>query len=71
MAADGVTELPSARLISNELGKIGQPGRDSTVNVLVMQLGQFIDHDLTHTPNNNTDCCGESEDRLEDLCAVQ
>lgn len=56
-------ELPSAREVSNMLtAKNGAGGAtadpaDPTNSVLVMQMGQFIDHDLTHTPNHGVSCC--------------
>ena len=51
-------ELPVAREISNLMAS-GVNRADSSNTLLVMQMGQFIDHDLTHTPNHaqDTDCC--------------
>jgi peroxidase len=56
-------ELPSAREVSNMLTAKppttagGADPSDPTNSVLVMQMGQFIDHDLTHTPNHGAACC--------------
>ena len=52
-------ELPSARAISNAL-TVGPERRDDDNTVLVMQMGQFIDHDITHTPNHAIQCCGRN-----------
>merc|ERR1711936_169592 len=49
-------ELPSARALSNRLAD-GRNLGDSENTLLVMQMGQFIDHDITHTPNYEEDCC--------------
>jgi len=51
-------ELPAAREISNLMAS-GTNRPDSSNTLLLMQMGQFIDHDLTHTPNHaqDTDCC--------------
>ena len=41
--------LPSARLVSSRLAQESdRPSENLTL--LVMQWGQFLDHDLTHTP---------------------
>merc|ERR1712079_747853 len=53
----GNIQLPSAREVSNALiGKDNPADADNTV--LVMQMGQFIDHDITHTPNHGIQWCG-------------
>ena len=54
---DGL-ELPPARQISNLMAS-GTNNADSSNTLLVMQMGQFIDHDITHTPNfsEEEDCC--------------
>jgi len=54
-SGDGL-ELPSARKISNRLA-VGQNVPDSKNTLLVMQMGQFIDHDITHTPTYEEECC--------------
>jgi peroxidase len=48
VAASG-RELPSARLVSTQFAtETDAPSENYTL--LVMQWGQFLDHDLTHTP---------------------
>ena len=50
-------ELPPARTISNMMGESGGR-RDSENSLLLMQMGQFVDHDITHTPNYaDQKCC--------------
>merc|ERR1711962_792417 len=48
-----------ARDISNALSQ-GSNRVDTANTVLVMQMGQFIDHDITHTPNHGIQCCGRN-----------
>merc|ERR1712013_614814 len=52
-------ELPSARTVSNALS-VGANEADKDNTILVMQMGQFIDHDITHTPNHGIQCCGRN-----------
>jgi len=52
-------ELPSARDVSNALS-VGDNKADTDNTILVMQMGQFIDHDITHTPNHGIQCCGKN-----------
>ena len=52
-------ELPSARTVSNALS-VGDNQADRDNTILVMQMGQFIDHDITHTPNHGIQCCGRN-----------
>ena len=52
-------ELPSARAVSNQLTSGADPP-DPVNTLLLMQMGQFVDHDLTHTPAyENLDCCNK------------
>ena len=55
--------LRSARLISTEITKLDTELKDTKNKidtVLVMQMGQFIDHDITHAPQfASMDCCGK------------
>jgi len=54
-------DLPSARKLSTTVTKTSanQDRRDGVSTVLVMQMGQFIDHDITHTPNHAKKCCNK------------
>ncbi|KAK4324937.1 hypothetical protein Pmani_004472 [Petrolisthes manimaculis] len=63
--------LPSARVVSlSVVNDVDNPNPDITLSV--MQWGQFIDHDLTHTPifrfNNRSgiECCEDEGRRLID-----
>ncbi|XP_069177101.1 salivary peroxidase/catechol oxidase-like [Procambarus clarkii] len=63
--------LPSARLVSTSVAADeDRPSADLTLSV--MQWGQFLDHDLAHTPINRfgdmggIQCCGESGRHLVD-----
>ena len=56
------SELPSARLLSTTLAKstesFSKKPNDGIRTVFLMQMGQFIDHDLAHSPNfPDTNCC--------------
>jgi len=42
--------LPSPRKISSVVHRRDEPVGDSTVTVMLMQFGQFLDHDITLTP---------------------
>ena len=48
-AKDG-EPLPSARLVSTELTSIHTQKNSRINTILLMALGQFIDHDLDHVP---------------------
>ena len=47
---------PSTRVVSNMMAK-AIARTDSHNSLLLMQMGQFIDHDLTHTPNYAEQTC--------------
>ena len=53
--------LPSARTISNFLHRNTAPPTDPRFTLMLMQFGQFVDHDLSFTPEVNLDleagCC--------------
>ena len=59
-SSEGKFELPSARLVSTKLAEDETNPADSDNTILVMQMGQFIDHDITHTPNHGIQCCGRN-----------
>merc|ERR1712142_263788 len=54
----------SARLISNEIMKqqagSPTPPTEKGLQHMVMQFGQFLDHDITLTPESELDCCDET-----------
>ena len=56
MGNSRIIELPSARLVSTKMTKMdpedaeSRQGQDTFHTVMVMQMGQFIDHDITHSP---------------------
>jgi len=53
-------DLPSARVISTILTRDSNDvNTDGLHTMLVMQMGQFVDHDITHTPNYNQVCCSK------------
>ena len=49
--------LPSARLISSNLFTSADPLNREDISTLFMQMGQFLDHDLTHGPTPERECC--------------
>jgi len=57
--------LPSARLLSTNLAKDFN-NADSRFTYLTMVFGQFVDHDITHSPilkngnNQDIDCCSSN-----------
>ena len=55
----GNVELPSARQLSQRMTADSNVA-DDIQTVLVMQMGQFIDHDLTSTPTSSSKCCSKS-----------
>jgi len=56
-------DLPSPRLVSTEWTKISENLPDNRFTTMLMAMGQFIDHDLAHSPvfvkinNEEIDCC--------------
>ncbi|HEY2762039.1 MAG TPA: peroxidase family protein, partial [Pirellulales bacterium] len=53
--AQGVETLPSARLVSNVLGDQTDDVLDNRdLSAFIYAWGQFIDHDLDHTPDGGT-----------------
>ena len=55
-------ELPNPRLVSTEFHK-DEDAPDSKVTHMVTQWGQFLDHDITLTPEEEVhDCCLHGED---------
>ena len=65
------SDLPSARAVSDGLARRGGERRKSELTVHAMQWGQFLSHDMDHTPERApphiTNCCGE--DRSHPACA--
>ena len=49
--------LPSARLISNKIFIAADPTNQRDISTLFMQMGQFLDHDITHGPAPEKECC--------------
>ena len=65
-----VVELPNARTLSRNLHTMEQ-GLDrlsTRSSHLLMQMGQFVDHDIILTPEGELNCCLESL-RDDPLCA--
>ena len=47
--------LPSPRKISSVLHRVMEPPKDPVATVMVMQFGQFLDHDIDLTPEQGED----------------
>ena len=70
VATDG-NPLPNARFLSNSVTQ--REGKDSTsthMSIHVMQMGQFLDHDVAHTPNTQSECCGSVETQKEECISI-
>ena len=63
--------LPSARLVVDKVVLRTDKEEAGELSVHVMQWGQFLTHDLDHTPEASPgpgqawDCCGEHRERQE------
>ena len=44
------SSLPSARTVSTNVHGVAETGAKQDVSVMLMQFGQFLDHDLSLTP---------------------
>jgi len=49
--------LPSPRVLSQDVLGIGERKTESDISTFFVQMGQFIDHDLTLTPEEELHCC--------------
>ena len=52
--------LPSARAVSVAVHQGQEQASHQAVSLMVMQFGQFLDHDLTLTPEQDRQCCDPS-----------
>ena len=48
------SRLPSPRDISAKVHRVKETKENSIVSLMVMQFGQFLDHDITLTPEQGT-----------------
>ena len=55
-------QLPSARLISNKVFIKADPENRRDISTLFMQMGQFLDHDITHGPAPGRECCEKDQE---------
>ena len=70
VATDG-SPLPNPRFLSNSVTH--REGKDSTsthMSIHVMQMGQFLDHDVAHPPNTQSQCCGSVETKNEECIPI-
>ena len=65
-----VVELPNPRTLSRNLHSMeeGLDRLSTRSSHLLMQMGQFVDHDITLTPEGELNCCRDSL-REDPLCA--
>ena len=69
------SSLPNPRFLSNEISNVeGTNTTSSFMSIYVMQMGQFLDHDVSHTPMfqvpMNESCCGQRKDRNEQCIPI-
>ena len=61
--------LPSARLVSHSLLSAAEVERSSRHTHMLMQMGQFLDHDLDLTPSSASDIVFLSGESCEETCS--
>jgi len=59
--------LPNARSVSRAVHRPQQGEKSTNATLMLMQFGQFLDHDITLTPEPEAECCDE-ELREEEVC---
>jgi peroxidase len=57
-------ELPGARSITTTVFTTGDPVNQLSISELFVQFGQFIDHDVAHTPVPEINCCNKNAQGL-------
>ena len=64
--------IPNARRLSRVLhyNRRFSEEESETSSHLLMQMGQFLDHDLSLAPELEFDCCNETIGKNESLCAT-
>ena len=64
-------QLPSARLISSKLMSVAEPATDDSRTHMLMQFGQFLDHDIDHTPVAPSDIAFNADSLMscDQLCS--
>ena len=63
--------LPSARLVSHEF-HTGKDVPSTLVTHMVTQFGQFLDHDITFTPENEDhDCCSRRSSSIDECFPIR
>ena len=73
VASNG-SALPNPRLLSNKLAHLEGNKTSSFMSLYVMQMGQFLNHDVSHTPMfpipYNESCCGPMEEQNEQCIPI-